>query len=265
MTRGGAGIETATDTYRSTRSRKSSTVSSASGRELKDLSIDRIYASIADQQRELTYYRKKPAWVLMSPRTGYELQSETRDWVYLGTPDPPGSMPMIMIMGIPLRTEAWMPDGIVVVTDTYEDVPSVRWSGMSYDWSDIFPKGDRLPSTLIRPRHRRQPPSIPRQPWISPGGPTAPSSLTRRPFQEQSLNRSHGLRSSRNLRNQILNPSTERPSRARAFLIRETQSENDAHPGISSGWVSDPDRINIGHETWPSNVHRHSSKEDGQV
>jgi hypothetical protein len=149
MTRGGAGIETATDTYRSTRSRKSSTVSSASGRELKDLSIDRIYASIADQQRELTYYRKKPAWVLMSPRTGYELQSETRDWVYLGTPDPPGSKPMIMIMGIPLRTEAWMPDGIVVVTDTYEDVPLVRWSGMSYDWSDILPKGDPKSTKVV--------------------------------------------------------------------------------------------------------------------
>ena len=56
----------------------------------------------------------------MSPRTGYELQSTSKDWVYFGDV---GGKAAVMVMGIPIRTVDWIPDGIVVVTDTFMEDP----------------------------------------------------------------------------------------------------------------------------------------------
>jgi len=125
-TPGGVGTRTGTGTRRSIRSKKSSTDSSVSGCPPKEtcISPSDIYRSILEQQRELSYRKKNPGWILMSPRTGYELRSESTDWVYFGKT---GKEEAIMVMGIPLRTVDWMPDGIVVVTDTFMEDPRPEW------------------------------------------------------------------------------------------------------------------------------------------
>jgi len=65
----------------------------------------------------------------MSPRTSYDIQAVSSDFVYLGTPSTPGAMPILMVMGIAVKEVTWLPDGIAVVTDTFEDdLP--RWK----DW-----------------------------------------------------------------------------------------------------------------------------------
>lgn len=125
-TRSGGGIATGMDTLRSTRSKKSSTVSSASGSAAKGISTDVLLRSIHEQDYELRKAYLKPAWVLMSPWTQYEIQKIDSILVYMGSSSDKGILPgspALMITGIPVMTLPWMPDGIVVVTDRYDADP----------------------------------------------------------------------------------------------------------------------------------------------
>ena len=90
-----------------------------------------------EQDRELKYGLKKAAWILMSPKTQYDIQSDPAGDVLMymrteaGTPD-------LMIAGIPVKAVTWMPDDIVVVTPTYEDDPAVFFKEA---WLDELWKG----------------------------------------------------------------------------------------------------------------------------
>jgi hypothetical protein len=141
LTHGGGGTRRGRDMSRSTVTKKSSTASSDSGSVMKALSIDTIYRSIKEQERDLHYRRKNPGWVLMSPKTQYELQSmddfASSVLVYMGAEK---GKPALMITGIPVKAVTWMPDGIVVVTDTFmEDSLSPKF--FKEAWLDELWKG----------------------------------------------------------------------------------------------------------------------------
>lgn len=120
-----------------------------------------------EQDRELKYARKKAAWILMHPATQYEIQSEAIDsiLIYTGTD---GGKPALMIAGIPVKSVSWLPEGIVIVTDQYEEPASLSFksfydsyltatsSGTSIDFSGIkglsysfVPLADSTTTTVI--------------------------------------------------------------------------------------------------------------------
>lgn len=116
--------------------RRFSTDDSGSGSEgvARRGEITRWYRSIHEQEEELLRKRRKAEWILVSPATCYEI--ETADSVYIGySAEKPTTM---MVMGLQVKVVPWMPDGLLVVTDTFEDEPLIDPIA---SWETLMAKG----------------------------------------------------------------------------------------------------------------------------
>lgn len=132
----GDGTKPGRGTRRLIPKRRFSTDDSGSGSEgvARRGEITRWYRSIHEQEEELLRKRRKAEWILVSPATCYEI--ETADSVYIGySAEKPTTM---MVMGLQVKVVPWMPDGLLVVTDTFEDEPLIDPIA---SWETLMGKG----------------------------------------------------------------------------------------------------------------------------